>query len=57
MPDVKYSSLPSSAKPSIYLCHCTTQMMEGGEGEMVKKERKKKKQQTTCSSNGKAEQD
>lgn len=51
MPDFKYSSLPSAAKSSIYLCHRSIGVMEGGDGETGKKE-KKKNEQETCSSNG-----
>ncbi len=47
MPDFKYSSLPSAANPSIYLCHCGTQVMEGGNGKSGKKARKRMKQETS----------
>lgn len=45
MPDFKYSSLPSAAKHSIYLCHRSIQVMEGGDGETEKEVRKKKKKE------------
>lgn len=52
MPDFKYSSLPSAAKPSIYLCHRATRVMEGG-----KTGEKERKKQETCSGNGEAGQE
>lgn len=50
MPNFKYSSLPSAASPSIYLCHRATPVM-GGDGNFQRMgERGENKK--TCQSNG-----